>query len=464
MLLPETKEREYRFRLALRIGLPIFALIFALVSHTLITTYESLQPSFYVESILLLALSIYFIFYIIYSGFTVKIRDDVSGAFTREYIYKYLRKELKENDTYTLMLISIDNLHDINKLYGIRNGDNVLSVTTKHISEYFKREKIDNFPIGHLNGGDLILGLKGTKENYTTLFELLCLKSSEFKVDDMEVKISGTIADSNYSHDLNFLIENLFELQEKKKQSKYQEEKIDPNELEFFVINAIKRRDFIISYQDVFSQDECFFSECFVKLKREDGRFLYPKNYVKVIKKLGLWIEFDLMILETITSELLETPERVYALNISPTSLRNEKFLSSATAIFKANPELGQKIIFILAEKEYYSFISRYKAILKTLQKLGVRIAIDRVGSLHTSFLYLRELDVDIIRLDSYYSKESKMLENRSIIDGFKLMAQEKSIKTWMKNLEDEKSSALAKEMQIDFVQGKYLAELKGEQ
>jgi EAL domain-containing protein (putative c-di-GMP-specific phosphodiesterase class I)/GGDEF domain-containing protein len=461
MLLPEIKEREYRFRLALRIGLPIFALVFALVSHTLITTYTSLQPSFYVESILLLGFSIYFIFYIIYSGFNVKIRDDVSGTFTREYIYKYLRKELKENDEYTLILMSIDNLHDINKLYGIKNGDKVLGEVSKHIGNYLKNEKIENFPIGHLKGGDFILGLKDAKEHYATILELLCLKSSELKIDDIEVKISGTITDSNYSHDLNFLIENLFELQEKKKQSKYKEENIDPNKLESFVINAIKGRDFLINSQDVFSEEECQFSECFIKLKREDGKFIYPKGYVKVIKKLGLWIDFDLMVLEEITEKLSNMETQVYALNISPTSLRNEKFLSSVTAIFKANPALGKKIIFILAEQEYYSFTSRYNAILKVLRSLGIRIVIDRVGSLHTSFLYLRELDIDMVRFDTYYSSGSKMLENRSIIDGFKLMAKEKGIKTWMKNLEDEASSALAKEMKIDFIQGKYLAQLE---
>ena len=461
MLLPEIKEREYRFALALRIGLPIFALIFALVSHTLITNYNSLEPSFYVESLLLLAFSIYFILYIIYNGFNVKIRDDVSGAFSREYIYKYLRKELKENREYTLMLISIDNLNDINQLYGIRNGDKVLSVVTKHIGNYLKGEKIANFPIGHLKGGDFILGLQGAKEKYTSVLELLCLKSSEFKVDDIEVKISGTIIDANYSSDLNFLIDKLFELQEKVKLSKYQEESIDPNELESVVIDAIKRRDFVLTTQDVFSGEESLFSECFVKLKRENSKFIYPKSYVKVIKKLGLWIDFDLMILEKIVSKLVSVNDKTYALNISPTSLRNEKFLSSMASIFKINPQLNNKIIFILSEQEYYSFISRYNNILNTLRNLGIKIVIDKVGSLHTSFLYLRELDIDMIRFDTYYSSESKMLQNRSIIDGFKIMAQEKGIKTWMKNLEDEASTLLAKEMKIDFIQGKYLAQLE---
>ena len=61
MYLPEKKEREYRFRLALRMGLPIFALIFALVTHTFITNYKNLDVGFYIESLLALIFGVYFI-------------------------------------------------------------------------------------------------------------------------------------------------------------------------------------------------------------------------------------------------------------------------------------------------------------------------------------------------------------------------------------------------------------------
>ncbi len=83
------------------------------------------------------------------------------------------------------------------------------------------------------------------------------------------------------------------------------------------------------------------------------------------------------------------------------------------------------------------------------------------MGALQTSFLYLRELDIDIVRFDTYYSKEIKDKKNHSILSGFNIMAQEKGIKTWMKNIEDEESLELAKGMNIDYVQGKFLADLQ---
>jgi len=457
MLLPQTKEREYRFKLALRMGLPIFALILALISHTLIKNYTTLESSFYIESALLLLFSIYFIFYLIHSGFNVKITDDVSKTFTREYLFNYLNKDIKHYKEYTLILISIDNLSDINIQYGIKNGDKVLESVSKWVGEYLEKEKIENFPMGHIKGGDFIIGLKGARSKYTTILELMCLKSSEFKVGNIEIKISGAIIDKSYSAELDYMVEKLFELQEKTRNSKNRdiEELMTPNELESFVINAINKRDLIIMSQNVYSGEEVVFKECFIKLKREDQVPLYPKAYMKIINKLGLGIEYDLMVLEEI---LNHTTNITYAINISPTSLRNEKFISRTKELLEGS---DKKIMFVLSEQEYYTYTSRYNSIIHALKKIGVLIAIDRVGSIHTSFLYLRELNIDLIRFDTYYSNTNKISDNRSIIDGFILMAKEKNIKSWIKNIEQNESLNIAKEMNIDYIQGKELSSLE---
>jgi len=459
MLLPQTKEREYRFKLALRMGLPIFALIIALVSHTLIGNYATLQPSFYIESIILLVFSIYFILYLIYNGFDVKITDDVSKTFTREYLHKYLKKELKTKDEYTLILISIDNLNDINIQYGIKNGDRVLEAVASWIAAYLKAQKIENFPLGHIKGGDFILGLNGLKGEYETILELMCLKSSELKVDDIEIKISGAIADSSYSKELDYIVENLFEIQEANRNSKsLREESLSPNELESSVINAINKRKMIIMSQDVFSDKKRVFKECFIKLKTPTDKPIYPKTYLKIINKLGLTIEYDLMVLEEILFNLSAKEGTVYALNISPTSLRNEKFLAKTKEFLR---ESRVKVMFVLNETEYFSHTSRFNSIINSLRSIGVLITVSRLGSIHSSFLYLRELDIDTVRFDTYYSNESKIKQNLSIVSGFNRMAHDKKIKTWIKNIEDEETLKLVQEVSIDYIQGKELSSLE---
>ncbi|MCX6075460.1 MAG: GGDEF domain-containing protein [Campylobacterales bacterium] len=459
MFLPQTKEREYRFKLALRMGLPIFALILALVSNTLITTYDSLQVTFYIESILLLAFSIYFIFYLIYRGFDEKITEVVSKTFTREYLYKYLNKELKKEKEYTLILISIDNLNDINARYGIKNGDKTLYQVAKDVSEYLESKNIYNFAIGHVKGGDFVIGLKGNKNQYNTILELFCLKSSEYKVDDIEVKISGAIVDTSFSNNLDYMIENLFEIQEQIKYQKhtFSDEKINPSELESFVISAIKNRTFILLTQNVFENSKSVIKECFVKLKTPNAKLLHQKSYMNVINRLGLMVDFDLMVLEKTIACINDKESEIFALTIAPTSLRNPIFLMKIKELIKNK----NKIMFIISEQEYYSYIEKFNNTLKSLREMGILIAIDRLGSMHTSFLYMRDLEIDAVRLDAQLTKEIRKRNYNSIIIGFVAMAQARGIKIWMKMIESEDTKMEAAKLQVDYFQGKYLSELE---
>jgi len=460
MLLPQTKEREYRFRLALRMVLPIFALILALIFHTFITSNEVLNISFYVETLLILLISTYFILYLIYKGFDINISDNVSKTFTREYLYKYIKKEIKAHDEYTLILISIDNLNEINTRYGIKNGDKVLYEVVQWLVEYFKYKDISNFPLGHIKGGDFIIGLRGSKSEYKTVLELMCLKSDDFKIDDIEIQISGSINDTSLSKDINYLIDNLFELQEQNRSSNVHQE-INPSELEYFVIDAIKQKNFALSTQDIFFNDKVIMKECFIKLKTPEGKLLHPKSYMKVLDKLRLMLDYDLMILEENIMKCISINGEKYVLSIAPTSIRNPRFIIRVKELFEANPKAKGKIVFILNENEYYPRIDKYNFTLQILRDMGIEIAIDRLGSIHTSFLYLRDLEVDIVRFDSYYSKGTNESKYRAIIDGFNKMAHEKGLKTWMKMLENENVNNLAKELNIDYLQGKYLANLK---
>lgn len=357
------------------------------------------------------------------------------------------------------MLISIDNLNDINTLYGMKNGDRVLEETARWISSYFAAQKIENFPLGHIKGGDFIVGLKGQQSEYTTLLELLCLKSNEMSVGDIEIKLSSAIIDTSYSRELDYMIEHLFELQERRRGSKevLPQEKMTPNELESSVINAINERKVIIMSQNIYENGIVAFKECFVKLKTPTGKPIYPKTYIKIINRLGLSVEYDLMVLEMLLL-LTNKSEEIYALNISPTSLRNEKFLQKIKELLR---ETKKKVMFVLEEAEYFSHTGRYNSIIHSLKSSGVLIAISRLGGIHSSFLYLRELDIDVVRFDTYYSKLEKFKDNRSVLEGFHVMAKEKGIKTWIKNLENAESVALSQELCISYIQGKELSELE---
>ena len=463
MLLPEIKEREHRFRLALRMGLPIFFLILAFISDTLINSYESITLSFYFTAALLLTFSIYFILFLIYNGFNVKITESVSKTFTREYTYKYLKKEILNNDTYTLILLSVDNLHVINERYGIKNGDKILFEVVKYIGEYFKDKQITNFPMGHIKGGDFVIGLKGKKEDYSTIVDLLCLKSNEFKINEIEVRISGAITDTVYSNNLDHLIENLFELQVENKNKKKNrvKENINPNDLESYVVDAISNKSVSIMTQTVQENELTVIKEIFVKLKNKDGKILHPKSYIKVVNKLGLTAEYDFLVLEKSVAHCMKDENIMISIQVNPTSLRNHDFLGKVKNLIHENEHIKNRLILMTSEVDYYSQIDRYNATLQSLRRDGIKIAIDRLGSFHTSFLYLRELDIDIVRFDGFYSKDIENEKYKNMMQGLNTMAHLSGVQTWLKLVENKEVKSFAQEIGIDYIQGKEIEELQ---
>jgi len=462
MLLPEKREREYRFKLALRMVLPIFSFLFLFLSSTLIDANEPLQTTFYFISILLFAFSIYFILFLIYKGFDERITEPVSKTFTREYLYKLLKTKTK-ND-YTLMLLSIDNLYYINTQYGIKNGDTVLYETVQYISKYLNNKKITNFPVGHIKGGDFIIGLEGKKEDYNTTLELLSLKSSELKINDIEVNLSSAITDTSFSNNLEYMIENLFEIQEENKHKKNLviSKNIDPNTLESYIINAIKKETVDIMTQNVYENNIPVMKEYFTRLIDPQGKTLHPKSYMKIITKLGLMVEYDYLILKQSIQSFMNKEENIlFCISIHPTSLRNSIFLQKVKDILNDNPSVKDKIVFMISESHYYSHIDRYNYTIQVLRKAGIKIAIDKLGSLHTSFLYLRDLDVDMVRFDGLYGKELLHDNYESIVSGFNSMAQSKGVKTWLKMLQTEEVNSFAKKIDVNYRQGNILSELK---
>lgn len=464
MLFTQEKERSHRFKLALRMGLPIFALA-SVVSFAKITTYlDTIPPSFFIISIGVLGVMVYFIFYMIYRGMDERITDPITHTFTREYLFSLFKKELMKDKPYTIILITIDNLHDINDTFGVNNGDKVLYETAQWIGDFFEKKGIEKFPIGHFKGGDFLIGLRGEKAKYLSAMELMCIKFEDKVIDEIEVHISGAIVDTSYTKNINQLIEHLFELQKinREKKGEIQEENQNPSELERHVIESLKNRSFSMMYQIVKrGSDENVMLENSIKLKRDD-KLIHQKSFMPVIERLGLRREFDMMILEQLVQDCLKQSQKYkFAITISPITARNRKFFEFVQALLYENQEAKGRIVFILSEKERYAHVSRYNMQLQAYRRMGIEIAFDFLGSYHSTFDYIKEIEIDYLRFDGYFGKEIDKEVTKALIKGFKVIAKELNFKLWIKMIETKEALEIAKNLHVDLLQGYALAKIE---
>ena len=461
MLLPEKKERENRFKLALRMGLPIFFLGLASIYAFISEPDDEITSSFYVGAALILAIMVYFFLYMIYKGFDERITDPITHTFTREYLYKFLKNEIQKGD-YSIVLVSIDNLHVINEVYGIKNGDFILYSFVKEISAFLESKGISNFPLGHIKGGDFLLGLNGKSEDYISTIDIMCLKYTTFSLNNIEVQVVGSITDNGYSKNLDYLIDHLFEQQVLNKSTKViqNDEEIDPNTLEITIVNAIRNRNFIIFDQDVYEKEgSVFLKDLSIKLEVEN-KIIHQNVFMPVINRLGLTKEFELVLLNSVAKYIIEC-EMACSVIISPSTIRDYSFVNHMKALLDTYPFTKKKMVLLISEIDYYNNIAQYDQTIQILRSIGIKIAIDRFGEYHSSLLYFREIEVDMVRFDSRYTKGLNSKRYKNIMEGLHVSINTLHTKSWIKMIEDEYMYDAVKEIGIDLLQGKYIDQLQ---
>lgn len=455
MTYTEQKEREHRFALALRMGLPIFFLSVITLFALLTRNYTTIS-SLIVLSIALLGIMIYFIFYLIYQSSHENITDSITHTFTPEYFFGLFKKAIVKNNQ-TLVLISIENLSSINERYGVKNGDTTLQHTVLKIDNFFRDKKIDKLPLTRYKGGDFLIFLSGEKEEYFSLIELFLSKYENHVNNDIEVRLGTVMIDSRMGNEVELLVTRLYELQNNRLSSE-KEDNYSINELESEIIKAVEKRNFSVGFWPVCCDKYAVFDTT-LKLIDSEGRFIHQSRYIPVLNRLNKIRQLESDALEYIAS-LCDDSNRNMIISISPVTLRNPHFFEHALTLFERYPLARHKITLLFEEKEYCHQLGRFAVQISHYRKAGYKIALDRLGGHQTTLHYLKELEVDIVRFDPLYTRHIKEAGYQNIIQGLNLSAHLCGAKTWMSMIEDEYSDNLAQSLKINYRQGNYLGKI----
>lgn len=455
MTYTEQKEREHRFVLALRMGLPIFFL--SVITHfTLLTRSNTTLSSLIIFYITLLGIMVYFIFYLIYQSSHENITDAITHTFTPEYFFKLFKKAIAKNRQ-TLVLINVENLSLINERYGVSNGDKMLQNTALIIDTFFREKKIEKLPLTRYKGGNFLLFLPGEKEEYSPLIELFLSKYENHVNNDIEVHLDAMMIDSRMGNEIDLLITHLYELRNDRINSD-KEEDYSITELENEIVKAVEKRNFSVGFWPVCCDEYPIYVSA-VKLIDSNGRFIHQSRYVPVLNRLNKIRQLESDILEKIAS-ICDENYRNFIISVSPVTLRNPHFFEHALTLFERYPYARHQITLMFEEKEYCYQLERFALKIEHYRKAGYKIAIDKLGGYQTSLLYLKELQVDIVRFDSIYTRHIKELGYQNIIQGLNLSAHLCGAKTWMSMIEDEKSDHIAQSLKINYRQGNYLGRI----
>ncbi|ABE37546.1 diguanylate cyclase/phosphodiesterase [Rhodopseudomonas palustris BisB5] len=226
------------------------------------------------------------------------------------------------------------------------------------------------------------------------------------------------------------------------------------------IVTALNERRIVLAYEpvvDVATRAPAF-HECLVRMMQDDGQVLLAPDIVPVAERLGLIRLVDHRVLELVVAELAASPQMTLSLNISPDTTMDADWWAGIESLMLAHPGVAERLIVEITETVAIQDIDEVRGFVTRLKKFGSKIAIDDFGAGYTSFRNLRNLGVDIVKIDGAFVQNiARSVDDRAFVQTLIDLARRLGIKTVAEWVQDEESALLLRDWGCDYIQGRLI-------
>lgn len=402
--------------------------------------------------------------------------DSLTGASTINKFNVYANnilkniKNKKDNNSYAILYMDIDKFKYINDTFGYLKGDEFLKAFAMFLYEVLDDEDIfcrvsdDRFLslIKYKNEEDFI-----KKIDYI-FYEFKKMQEKSFK--EMNTKlICGAYKITEEDDNLNFIIDkaniarksikgshqNFYSIYTQEMNDVILKEKLIEGRMKY----AIENNEFLPYLQPKFDLNtrEVLGAEALVRWEQPNGQMVYPNDFIPIFEKNGFIKELDFYIYEEIFKKIKEwiksglKPVPI-SLNVSRAHINNLEFVDKIVALINKYNIPYNLVELELTESIFSSDIRYLKEIMDSLKLKGFKLSIDDFGSAYSSLNLLKDINVDIIKLDKeFFYKHTNLFEedfkkDKIIIEYIVKMAKEIGFNVICEGIETES--------QIEFLRG----------
>jgi diguanylate cyclase (GGDEF)-like protein/PAS domain S-box-containing protein len=228
---------------------------------------------------------------------------------------------------------------------------------------------------------------------------------------------------------------------------------------------AFEKNLFSIYIQDITpinSSKEGDHYEVLIRMINENGREISPGLFMSAAERYNLSPKIDRWVIVSTFQWLIEHPEQLEQLclcsiNLSGNSLCDEDFLDFITQIFETTKIPPEKICFEVTETAAIANLSGAVDFIKTVKKLGCYFALDDFGSGLSSFAYLKNLPVDILKIDGIFVKDIAVDSvDYAMVKSINEIGHVMGKRTVAEFVESKEVLEKLNEIGVDFAQGYY--------
>ncbi|WP_284449217.1 EAL domain-containing protein [Pseudoxanthomonas mexicana] len=200
--------------------------------------------------------------------------------------------------------------------------------------------------------------------------------------------------------------------------------------------------------------------EVLCRLLDERGEIMSPARFMAPLEAAGRGAELDLAVMRALFRLLRKSPAalphcREIAINLTGQSLASMSFQVELRTLLAGSPLPMSALCFEVTETAAISNTAAASHLLTDLRALGCRIAIDDFGTGMQSFARLRELPVDVIKIDgSFVRNVAQLGKDYAVVQASVAVAKAFGAATVAEFVEDEDTEFCLRRLGVQRVQG----------
>jgi len=200
--------------------------------------------------------------------------------------------------------------------------------------------------------------------------------------------------------------------------------------------------------------------ELLLRLIDDDGHEVTPFRFIQAAERYDLMRAIDRWVIEHAMRMIAAEPERfdpsiTFSINLSGQSAADPEVLPFIAGLLDELSLAPARFWFEITETAAISHFSNAVALIDGIHALGARVALDDFGSGLSSFAYLRDVPVDVLKIDGQFVKGIAVDPvSREMVRAMVHVARSMSLQTVAEFVEDDAVMQELGALQVDMAQG----------